>query len=417
MNIAAFAGHSSIRTYVLGADAPRRAATDAEIAEMRALVIEAMRAGAVGFATSTSPSHNGEGGLPMPSRLADDRELRALTGALGEVGRGVFMLTKGNATTIPFLESIALETRRPVVIAALLHNSTQPRGTFEDLERIAAANARGHRLVGAVSACPLTFDFTMRSPYPLESLAAWRPAIQAERGEPFKRVLADAAFRQAIRDELERPAGVRLFNGEWDKLHVVEVHRAVHAALEGKTIAAIAANSGRDPLDVMLDLALAEDLETVFTATLLNSDEQAVGAMLNDPHSMVSLSDAGAHLTFFNDAGFGLHLLGHWVRERRIMSIEAAIRRLTSVPAAVFGIPDRGRLEVGCAADLMLFDPQAVDRGPKRRVFDLPAGAPRLVTSAVGLAGVWVNGERIVDEKGPIPDAPRPGRLLREFVR
>ena len=156
INIAGFVGHSSLRTYVLGEDAPRRAATRDEVARMRALLLEGMRAGAIGFATSTSPAHNGHGGLPMPSRLADDAEMRELVGALQEAGRGVFMLTKGGHTKVPFLEELAAASGRPVVIAALLHNSTNPRAVFDDLDAIAAANARGRRLVGAISCCPLS---------------------------------------------------------------------------------------------------------------------------------------------------------------------------------------------------------------------------------------------------------------------
>ena len=198
-------------------------------------------------------------------------------------------------------------------------------------------------------------------------------------------------------------------------MHVVETASAANRALENRSLADIGRAQGKDPLDALLDLALAEDLATVFIALLLNSDETAVARMIRHPHSLVSLSDAGAHLTFFNDAGFGLHLLGHWVRERGALPLEGAIRKLTSDPARVFGIRDRGRLEAGCAADLMLFDSATVNRGPKQRVFDLPAGAPRLVTPAIGVHGVWVNGERIVDERGAIPAAPRAGRLLREF--
>ena len=150
VNVAAFVGHSSIRTYVMGADAPKRAATDAEIERMRLLVVEAMQAGAIGFSTTTSPAHNGEGGIPMPSRLAEDRELIALVASLREAGRGVFMLTKGGHTSIEFLEGLAKASTRPVIIAALLHNSSNPAPVFRDLDSIAAANARGHRLVGHV---------------------------------------------------------------------------------------------------------------------------------------------------------------------------------------------------------------------------------------------------------------------------
>ena len=166
----------------------------------------------------------------------------------------------------------------------------------------------------------------------------------------------------------------RLFSGEWDKVLVVESARPAHRALENRSLADIGRDQGKHPLDAMLDLALEEDLATVFTALLLNSDEDAVARLIRHPHSLVSLSDAGAHLTFFNDAGFGLHLLGHWVRERGVLPLEEAVRKLTSDPASVFGIRDRGRLEQGYAADLLLFDPATVGRGPKRRVFDLPGG-------------------------------------------
>jgi N-acyl-D-amino-acid deacylase len=413
LNLAAFVGHSSVRTFILRDDAARRAATAAEVEAMRALVAEGMRAGAIGFATSTSPAHNGDGGIPMPSRLADDAEMFALTGALG--GRGVFMLTKGGQTEVSFLEEIGARNGRPVIVAALLHSNTAPDAVFNDLDAIAAANSRGRRLVGAISCCPLTMDFTLAAPYPFEGLAAWQPAL-GRRGEAFKRVIADGAFRDAIRTELEQPAVFRLFSGEWEKVLVVETVRADNRALENRSLADIGRAQGKDPLDALLDLALGEDLATVFAALLLNSDEDAVARLIRHPHSLVSLSDAGAHLTFFNDAGFGLHLLGHWVRERGALTLAEGVRKLTSEPARVFGIRGRGRLEAGCAADLMLFDPATVGRGPKRRVFDLPAGAARLVTPAIGVHGVWVNGERVVDENGPLPAAPRAGQVLRDFA-
>jgi len=414
-NVAAFIGHSSVRTYVLGADAPRRAATADEIQQMRAIVREAMDTGAIGFATSTSPSHNGADGDPMPSRLADDDEMRALVSVLGERKRGIFMLTKGGGTSIPFLESLAAENSRPVMIAALLHNSTNPEGVFAELDQISQGRERGHRLYGQVSCCPLTMEFTLRAPYPLEGIAAWSPALTAA-PQAVPGILADAAFRDAVERDLSEPASVRLFNGEWQKLRVLEVCKPENRRFEGRSVAEIAAEEGKRPLDWMLDLALAEDLRTTFVAVLLNSDDSAVARLLTHPASAIALSDAGAHLSFFCDAGFGLHLLGYWVRERHAMSLAEGVRRLTSEPAEIFGIRHRGRLSVGAHADLLLFDPLRVDRGPSRRVFDLPAGAPRLTTDAVGVLGVWVNGTRIVDENGARSDAPRPGRLLREFA-
>ena len=415
VNVAAYIGHSSVRTYVMGTDAARRAATAAEIAQMQAIVRDAMQHGAVGFASSTSPAHNGEGGLPMPSRLADDTEMAALVGAMGEAGRGVFMLTKGGHTPVPFLESLAASSGRPVMIAALLHNATNPRAVFDDLDAIAAACARGHRVLGQVSCCPLTMDFTLASPYPVEGLKSWKPVLGL-RGNALTTALADPAFRAAVRAELAAPTTFRLFNNEWDKVHVVETARAENAALEQRTIAAIAAERGHDPLDTMLNLAIDEELATVFTAQLLNSDEAAVGRMLNHPNSIVSLSDAGAHLTFFNDAGFGLHLLGHWSRDLGAMPLAEAVRRLTAHPASVLGLQQRGQLREGWAADLLLFDPATVGRGPKRRVLDLPAGAARLTTDAVGVHGVWVNGRLVADAHGLVANTPLGGELLTEFA-
>jgi len=411
LNIAAFVGHSSVRSYVMGDAATERAATQHEVLSMQQLVLEGMRAGAVGFATSTSPAHNGDGGKPMPSRLAGEAELRALAGCLREAGRGVFMLTKGGQTAIGFLEELAAESGRPVVIAALFHSSTNPGAVFQDLQDIEEANGRGRRLVGAVSCCPLAMEFTLHSPYVFEGLDAWRPAL-ALKGEDFRKMLRERPFRDALRAELSKPAHFRLFNGEWHRVQVLESRKK---DLEQHSVADLASAAGKDPLDFMLDLALDENLNTVYSALLLNADEAAVGRMLKHPCSLVSLSDAGAHLTFFNDAGFGLHLLGHWVRDRGALTLADAVWRLCGQPAQLFGLKERGALEAGYCADLLLFDPATVDRGPKRRVFDLPGGHPRLTTSAVGVHGVWVNGVRVAARNGIIGGKELPGRLLREF--
>jgi N-acyl-D-aspartate/D-glutamate deacylase len=158
-NVASFVGHSSVRTYVLGADATKRAATAAEIAEMRRIVLEAVRAGAIGFATSTLEQHNGENGIPMPSRLADEAEMLALTGALGEAGRGVFMLTKGMTSTIPWLESIAATSGRPVMIAAMFVDPGDPTRVFRELSEIEAARARGRGRWAQVGCFPRGLEF------------------------------------------------------------------------------------------------------------------------------------------------------------------------------------------------------------------------------------------------------------------
>ncbi len=416
VNLACYVGHSSVRTWVMGDDAARREATPDEIERMASVIREAMDAGAVGFASSTSPAHNGEGGVPMPSRLASDAEHLALIEAMAHRGGGVYMVTKGGQMPVALLEEMAARAGRPVMIAALLHNGTNPDAVFADLDAISAANTRGRKLLGQVSCCPLTMEFTLASPYPVEGLHSWQPALSLK-GAALETLLADPQFRQRVRAELAAPATFRLFNGEWSKVHVVQVSQERHRPLEQKSIAELAARSGKDPLDTLLDLALDEDLTTIFTAQLLNSDEPAVARLLTHPHSIVSLSDAGAHLTFFNDAGFGLHLMGHWSRDRGVMSLGEAVRRLTLQSAQVFGLRGRGLLRDGYAADLLLFDPATVGRAPQRRVHDLPGGAARLTTDALGVHGVWVNGRQVANDAGLLDQAPLAGELVTEFER
>jgi N-acyl-D-amino-acid deacylase len=414
-NVAAFIGHSSVRTWVMEADAHKRPATPAEVAAMRTMVLEGLRAGAVGFSTTTSYQHNGENGIPMPSRLADDAEMHALVGTLKEHGRGVFMLTKASDTKMAWLESLAESARRPVLVAAILHNSAVPEEVFEDMSGIAAARTRGNQMYGAVSACPLRFEFTMREPYVFEALRSWKPVMQARGIEAARRVYLDSEFRKGVKEELSVVAR-RLFTGDWEKVHVALVAKPENKALEGKSVAQLAAPTGKHPFDWMLDFALSEDLNTLFTAVVLNWEEEGVAKLLTDPNSMISLSDAGAHLTFLCDAGFGLRVLGYWVREKQLMPLERAVQKLTSDQAKFFGIRDRGSITPGAHADLMLFDPATVARGDPVRRFDLPAGGSRLVTDAIGVHGVWVNGQVVADQRGLHQNASRAGKVLREFA-
>jgi N-acyl-D-aspartate/D-glutamate deacylase len=411
-NVACYVGHSSVRSYVMGAAAFERQANAKEIASMAALVREGMAAGAIGFSTTTSLQHNCAAGTPMPSRLAGREEMLALAAAMGESGRGVMMMTKSGDTKIADLEAMAVAAQRPFLVAALLYNPVTPDASLDDLNQIAAARARGVTMHGAVSCTPLSFEFAMTGAYPLEGLQSWRPALQTSAAE-LPQLLRNTAFRQSIKDEIAKPIR-RLFNGNWDRIRVVQTKLPQHRAYEGRTIAELAGDT--DALDWMFDLALREDLETLFVAGLLNADEQAVAKHLSHPASLLSLSDAGAHLTFFCDAGYALHFLGHWVRDKKLLELPAAIHRLTAQAAAAFGISERGRLRPGYWADLCLFDPVRVGRGPQTRVFDLPAQGSRLDTPAQGVHGVWVNGHEIAGETGiQEATAGRPGKVLRRF--
>jgi len=416
VNVAAFVGHSALRNYVLGDEASKRAATPEEVERMAAIVRDGMKCGAVGFSTSYSPQHHGWGGIPMPSRMGDEYEFTQLVKAMAEAGRGVFMITKGGFANVPFLEDVAAQAGCPIMVAALLHNSTMPQAVFDDLADITAARERGGELWGQVSCAPLTYDFSLAAAYPFEGITAWKPAMKLQ-GEELKRLLKDPQFRNNVRHEIEHPpAGVRrLFNGEWHKIEVLQVRDPEHAKYEQRNVAQLASEASAHPLDWLLDLALAEDLKTEFTAMLLNSDEDAIAKLLVHPSASVSLSDAGAHLTFICDAGFGLHLMGHWSRDKKVMSLPHAIHELTAKPAAIFRIPKRGLVAPGYYADLLLFDPETVGRSNRYKINDLPGGNSRLHTDAVGVSGVWVNGIKVADGSGVVEESNRAGHLIRDF--
>jgi N-acyl-D-aspartate/D-glutamate deacylase len=236
--------------------------------------------------------------------------------------------------------------------------------------------------------------------------------------DDIKKVLAEAyrdpAFRARFRRSLAAPRRGTLFYGAWHRVLVETPALPGNRALQGRSIAEIAAGRGADPLDAFLDLALEEGLETLFLARLVNASEDELAPLLRHDCAVIALSDAGAHLSFLCDAGYGLHLLGHWVRERGTFELGAAVRKLTSVPAAIYGIAGRGRLAPGYAADLLLFDPETVGCSAPRRVHDLPGGHMRIVRDPIGVHGVWVNGEPV----GAASPAKRPpGEVLRRFAR
>lgn len=417
-NVCAYVGHSALRSYVMGDAAVERAASEDEVRIMSRLVADAMRAGAVGFSTSTHEQHLGDGGAAMPSRLADVTELRALAKAMGDQGKGIFMIVKGSTTSIADIEQLAVEGRRPVFVSSMRHNPAQPNGVFNDLTLMRQARERGARLYGQCSCLPMMVDFTLEAPYIFEAFDEWRPALLAQERstQAYAGVLADKEFRRLLRAGVSGAGQQRLFKGDWSKLLVAEAVCDRHRHYEGKSIQHLAAGEQVDPLDFFFDLALEEKLKTRFVAEILNSDESAVARILSDPDSHITLSDAGAHVTFICEAGFGLHLLGHWVRDQQVLSLQEAVRRLTSQPANLLGIRDRGTLAVGQAADLLLFDPVNVGIGEQSRLHDFPAGATRLRTAARGVHGVWINGTCVADTSGLLDVSHKPGKVLRQFA-
>ncbi len=409
INLGVLLGHTPLRLYAMGEASTERAATADEIAAMRAIVRDAIRAGAVGFATSNAPTHVGYDGRPVPSRCAELAETMALASVLQDEGRGMIQATMGPDLFFSQLAEIARTTGRTISWTALLAGLAGPGSHRMFLEHSISLLDQGLPIVPQVSCRPLVFEFQFKEPFVFESMPVFKPVSAADAAGKA-RIYADPEFRRAF-----KAAGLSsgVFAARWERILVASY--APDPALEERSVAAIAAERGVDPVDLALDLALATDLEARFRMPLLNDDEDEVAELLADPHTVLGLSDAGAHASQLCDACFSTHLLGHWVRERGTLSLERAVHMLTARPAEVFGITDRGRLALGWPADVVVFDPATIAAGKLRRVNDLPAGADRLVSDATGIDAVIVNGTVIrrdgrdtVDPRGPLP-----GRLLR----
>ena len=417
VNTAVFAGHSVIRTAVMGeAGSTQAEATPAQLQAMQTLVRDAMDHGAIGFASSFSPNHSGYGGIPMPSTIASEEELRALTGVLGDLQKGVFMMATGTRASPDVMESIVQDTGRPGYISTVLtmYNEGNPDLGPTYYERCAEALARGHELYILTSCQPLSFDFTLKDPYVLLSHAAFDP-VKSANVDALPALYRSSAFRDAFRENLRHPKAGILFLGNWRHIEVGPSSRPENQALEGQSMQAIADQRGLDPVDVFFDLALSEDLDLHFVGKFFNNNDEGVAPSLKHPASVITLSDAGAHLTYMCDAGFGLYFLSHWVRETGHFTLSEGIRRLTSEPADRFRIPDRGRLKIGLPADLLLFDPETVGISKPLPRPDLPGGGTRMVRTASGVHGVWVNGVKVHDGQNYIDHPHGPGHVLDHF--
>jgi N-acyl-D-aspartate/D-glutamate deacylase len=410
INIAALFGHTPLRLYVMGEESTERAATADEIAAMKRLMREAMDAGAIGFGTSVSVSHNGYAGKPVPSRQATVEEMDALVSVMGELKRGLMQITIGRDFSTRHMAEVSRKYHVPVTWTALLSHLYGPGGHRKQLDLAAEQRKSGAIVIPQVSCRPLNFEFTFGEPFIFDVMKFMNELAQADARAPGtrRRAYADPAWREKLRSEV-----TPLFRNWWERVIIAWAPSA--RELEEQPLAQAATRLGRDPVDLALDLALANDLQARFRMAVMNFDETEVAELITDPNTIIALSDAGAHASQLCDACYSTHLLGHWVRERRTFTVEQAVHQLTQRPAEMFGITDRGVLAGGRPADIVVFDPATVGPGPLKRVYDLPAGADRLVSEASGIDAVIVNGRPIRrDGRDAVAASDRlPGRVLR----
>jgi N-acyl-D-amino-acid deacylase len=410
INLAFLAPLTPFRHYVLGDESMEREATPDETTRVAGLLRGAMDAGAFGFSTTTLPQHIGYQGRPLACRMASTDELKAYANVLRDAGRGAIEIAltrragRMSEDEEGLLEFLLDESMRPVTWLAMASRPDKPEASDDTLRRLEPLIKRGG--VPQVLCKPFVVQMDLRNPFSFADMALWGPVFNQPL-EKQKEFYRDPNFRGAFREELKRP---HLFQGKWNRVEVLEVTKPTLKQYERKTVGEIADQRHEDPLDTFFDLALEDDLNIQYT--MQQYHEEGIGRLIADPRTMIGLSDGGAHVNMLCDAGYCTYLLGTWVRERQAMTLENAIKRITSEPADFFGIKDRGRLKVGLPADIAIFDERKIGSAKRARMQnDLPGGGRRLVMPAEGVEYTIVNGD-ILYEHGH-HSGYLPGQVLR----
>jgi N-acyl-D-amino-acid deacylase len=417
INYAAYIGHSALRTYVMGERAFSNEANEDDLQAMKREIRNAISAGAIGFTTSRTRNHQTPDGQPVASRLASWNEVRELVGALGELNAGIFEIAgedtgvEGPRVTdyLGRLKSIAVDTGVPVTFGMFSTRRAPDywRQYFTLADETAAA---GGRMFIQVHSRALNVLLSFETVTPFDKLAVWRefrklPLAEQEAGlrdSETRRKLVEAA-RERRHD---RPVGPEPRNANFKWLFPLD-----RALPPYRSIAQIAEESNKEPVDVFIDMALEKNLKMFFIQTLTNEDQSHVLEMMRHPRSVVTFSDSGAHVSQIMDSSLQTHFLSYWVREKEEFSLEQAIRMLSFVPASHWGLQGRGLLREGYAADVIVFDPARITPELPKLEYDLPAGARRLKQKASGLLATVVNGQTVLrnnEHTGALP-----GKLLR----
>jgi N-acyl-D-aspartate/D-glutamate deacylase len=418
INVACFVGHSALRFYVMGDAATQRAATAEELERMQGLVREAMRAGAVGFSTSESPTHFFGDGTLVPSRVASRDEISALCEVLHEFDHSVvevaplhmFASTEDKLADQAFYADLARSSGGVVTWAPLLQNPFDPPGCLRVIEDAGAVQKSGAQVYPQVGCRPLEVRVSFDTAgIAIANNPFWRTILAKPRSERIA-LFKSVEFRNDIR-QMSSGRFVAALGPGWDSIFVRFSPSPEHEALIDRSIAEIAQQRPGDEADTLLDLALESDLGCQFGIPIMNVDEEIVAKLLRHPAAIVALSDAGAHVDTLADQGFTSTLLGHWVRELGTLSLEEAVRLVTAIPARLYNLQGRGRIAEGCAADLVLFDAQRIGLQRTELVRDLPGAAARLIQRPIGIGHVLVNGVPLVEHGQQT--AARSGMVLR----
>ena len=414
INVASLIGHSAVRRYVMGEASQERHATDAEVAAMKAIVREGIEAGAVGVSFERNLRHFDWNGRLAPTNVASDAEIFAVAGVVDEVGRGVIQFGGDRKLGA----QVAKTSRCPVFYGNITQQTVAPNRWREQLTEAENMMRQGHRAYQFVMPRPGDLRYTLKTAQHFDAMANWKSVMLLpleQRKQAFRDPETRARLHLEAVETPNNPNHPGDFTRRWDLQFVFRPALPKNQHLKGKSIAEIAQEQEKDVLDTFLDLALEENLETEFERHEVNSDEAAMTALLTSPYTIIGQSDGGAHVVFRTDYSYSTYLLSHWVRERGIMPLEEAIRKLTFVPASLFGLYNRGLVRPGMAADLMVFDPETIAPLEPGEAQDLPGGAKRRKQLAQGIEYTVVNGEVLL-EKGKHTGV-YPGKVARNLSR
>jgi len=416
VNVGNLIGHSTVRYYVMGDDSQKRTATDDEIRNMQDVVRDGIKGGALGLSVSRNKGHYDPQGVHIPALWADEKEIFALGDVLREMGTGIIQSGGGRAAELKdgLMARLSEATGRTVIYNNLGQTVREPDAWKKHMARVEETSKAGIRAYPLCSPNRVTQTFTMRNCQVFRGSPTWHPILLASDEEKL-RAYADPAIRQKLHDEviehkIEVPAAGysrRWYDYMWVETPVLEKNRG----LKGKTIGQIAEEQGKGIIDAFLDLVVEENLDTGLMQSENNVDDEAMAKILTYPNAIVGLSDGGAHVQFHGGYGYSTRLLSEWVREKKVMTLEHAVRRLTFDSASALGIYDRGLLRPGMVADIVIFDPDTVRPLPETVVHDFPAGGWRMKEPAAGIKATIVNGEVLI-ENGKHTGA-LPGRVLR----
>lgn len=420
INYSSYVGHSAIRTFVMGERAFSETATESDLKAMENQVREAIGAGAIGFTTSRSPSHETPDGRPVASRKADWEEVRRLVNAMGDLGAGIFETagegvdrSAGDPGVHDYhkrLRELAVESGRPITFGVFSRRNSP--GTWQKyLDLIDETAAAGGRMFAQVHTRALSALLSFKTQTPFDRLPVWKDILQLPHAEK-KAKLADPALRKTLienssaRREGPEARGTEAKSADYDWLFVLDKVEGPH-----RSVAEVARERGQHPCETMIELALEKDLNQFFLQPVANEDQDVALKLIRHPRTVPTFSDSGAHVSQLMDASLQTHLLYHWVRTKQAFTLEQAVRMLSLVPATYWGFHDRGLIREGMAADIVVFNPDTIMAELPEVVDDLPAGARRLVQRTRGIAATVVNGEVLLRD-GKHTGA-LPGRLLR----